>query len=309
MLLGILLALAASILFGASNLLEKHAVDRFPALSPTRGISMIRVLLSSRIWLAGFTAGGAALVLLTISFSLVPLTVAQSVYGAGLVLLIGASHYRLKEPISRMEVSGLVMVVLALVLTSLSVKSSSIPGEHGSVSLVSAVIILLLLLAVLVLISERHHLLDQSVAFGLSCGIIYGVAGLDIKGAAAMIQINGLIQAIPRIFQTPYPYTLILSLGFGLVVFQTGIQRGRLIIIAPLSNVVASVCTVALGMALFHEPLPKNMTLTALRLVGFGLTLVGGGFFASAPVGTEQGQPRRMSTRNYRARRNSVRNR
>jgi multidrug transporter EmrE-like cation transporter len=264
--------------------------------------------LSSRVWLAGFIASGAALVLLTISFSLVPLSVAQAVYGAGLVILIGASHYRFREPIRRVEVAGLVIVVIALALTSLSLNSNSVPGEHGSVSLVCGVSASLLLLAVLVLILERHRVLEQSVAFGLSCGITYGVAGLDIKGAAATIEAKGLERAIPLIFQTPYPYILILSLVFGLLVFQTGIQRGRVIIIAPISNVVAGVCTVAVGMALFHEPLPTNAVLAAFRLAGFSLTLLGGCFFASTAGETRQAHPRSTVREGSRARGSSATN-
>jgi protein-S-isoprenylcysteine O-methyltransferase Ste14 len=83
---------------------------------------------------------------------------------------------------------------------------------------------------------------------------------------------------------TPYPYVFLVTSLLGLAVFQTGLQRCRIAVVAPLTNIVASVYVVAIGMIVFHERLPKSPTLSALRLVGFALVLVGSWFFSTGPA-------------------------
>jgi drug/metabolite transporter (DMT)-like permease len=54
----------------------------------------------------------------------------------------------------------------------------------------------------------------------------------------------------------------------GLLLFQTALQRCRIAIVAPVSNVLGSIYFMVVGTWLFHERLPSNPVLLALRLVG-----------------------------------------
>jgi multidrug transporter EmrE-like cation transporter len=54
----------------------------------------------------------------------------------------------------------------------------------------------------------------------------------------------------------------------GLLLFQTALQRCRISIVAPVSNVLGSVYFIVVGTWLFHERLPTDPVRLTLRLVG-----------------------------------------
>jgi multidrug transporter EmrE-like cation transporter len=57
----------------------------------------------------------------------------------------------------------------------------------------------------------------------------------------------------------------------GLLLFQTALQRCRISIVAPVSNVLGSIYFLVAGTWLFHERLPADPVRLTLRLVGIVL--------------------------------------
>ena len=82
---------------------------------------------------------------------------------------------------------------------------------------------------------------------------------------------------IPHAVKSPYLYLFLGCWGLGLGVFQVGIQRCRVGVVASLNSVVASAFVVATGLVIFGEHLPADPTLRLLRLVGFAGILIGSG--------------------------------
>jgi multidrug transporter EmrE-like cation transporter len=70
----------------------------------------------------------------------------------------------------------------------------------------------------------------------------------------------------------------------GLLTFQTGLQRCRVAVVGPITNIVASIHIVAVGMAVFDESFPHDVWLTVLRILGFALVLAGSWVFATGPA-------------------------
>jgi hypothetical protein len=130
----------------------------------------------------------------------------------------------------------------------------------------------------------RNSSADHSISFGVTGGLLYGVAALQAKSSSVLLAEHGYIHGISRILATPYPYVFLVTSVLGLSVFQTGLQRCRIAVVAPLTNIVASVYVVAIGMLVFNERLPKSQALSALRLIGFALVLVGSWFFSTGPA-------------------------
>jgi type IV secretory pathway VirB2 component (pilin) len=125
---------------------------------------------------------------------------------------------------------------------------------------------------------------DPSVTFGITSGLLYGVATLQTKAVSVLIQRHGDLGAIPVILSSPYPYVFIVASILGLLTFQTGLQRCRIAVVGPVTNIVASIFVVAVGMAIFGEALPRNPLLTFMRILGFALVLVGSWILAVGPA-------------------------
>jgi multidrug transporter EmrE-like cation transporter len=267
-----------------NNLMEKRAVDLMTEITVRRPRHMLHALLTSRLWIVGFSVGVVAIGFLVISYSLAPTVIVQSTFGAGVVLLVLASRRYLGEHLTRKEHQGLAVIVVALVCVSTTIGVKSSPSTIGSSMSVLVVSMLALAAAGLTFRVLMRTLKDPSVTFGITSGLLYGVATLQTKAVSVLIQRHGDLGAIPVILSSPYPYVFIVASILGLLTFQTGLQRCRIAVVGPVTNIVASIFVVAVGMAIFGEALPRNPLLTFMRILGFALVLVGSWILAVGPA-------------------------
>ncbi len=279
--LGIFFSVLASLCFSLSNVLEKIAVDRMPGMSPSRAMQMLNLLRNSKLWLGGFLFGAVAVALAVVAYALAPITVVQSIIAAGLVVIVAISRLVLREKIRPREWVGLSTILVALILVSITLRSSSSQGTRGSFISVAVADSATLVIAALGFFALRKSSADHSISFGTTAGLLYGVAALQVKAASSLVVSHGFVDGIPRIFGASYPYVFIVTSILGLAVFQTGLQRSRVAVVAPLTNTIASVYVVAIGMVIFGESLPASLALTLLRISGFALVLLGSWFFAT----------------------------
>lgn len=285
MAVGVLFGLLASACFSLSNLMEKRAVDRMVSISARRTGHMLGQLVASRTWLAGFLIGAVAVLFMVVAYSRAPIAVVQTILGAGLGLLVVASRLYLHEPLRRLEYVGLGVIVVAVVLVSLTLRSAPGLASGNPLERVLVVSAVTLVAALITLVSLRRAPLgDASVAFGVTSGLLYGVAALQAKSAAVVLGRHGLVAGTQRVLLTPYPYVFVVMSVLGLLVFQSGLQRCRIAVVGTITNIVASVYVVAVGMFVYAERFPHDSTLTALRVVGFALVLAGSWVFVAGPA-------------------------
>ena len=281
MIFGVIFSLLASVSFSVSNLMEKTAVDRMPDISARRAGHMIQQIGRSRLWVLGFLIGVVAVVMTVVAYSLAPIVVVQTIVAAGLSLLVLGSRIYLREPVGRMEYVGLCFIIGAVVLMSLTLSSKTTSGA-GNFSLediaVSVATVVLAALAFWVLGVLTPS--DASVRFGVTSGLFYGVAALQAKGAATLLQRHGILGGVPHVLESPYPYVFLVTSIIGLLIFQSGLQRSRVAVIGPFSSIVASIYVVVVGMLVFHESFPHDAVHTFLRVFAFALALCGSWVFA-----------------------------
>jgi hypothetical protein len=117
--------------------------------------------------------------------------------------------------------------------------------------------------------SRRHGKPVTGVSYGIATGLLYGVAALAIKAlSGAVLHHHGLANLLITVLSSPYLYVMGACSAAGLLLFQTALQRCRIAIVAPVSNVLGSIYFMVVGTWLFHERLPSDPALLALRLVG-----------------------------------------
>ncbi|HEY7488193.1 MAG TPA: DMT family transporter [Streptosporangiaceae bacterium] len=275
MVFGIVVALFATVIYNAGFVLEKRALSELPPISVRRTGHLVRVLASSPRWLLGFGVLGVGLCCQILALSLIPITVAQPIQIAGLGLLVVFSAVFLGERASRREWAGLGVLAASLLLIYLSLE----PGrDKVGTSASGAVMALLALMTVIVGLGAFVFATWGSgrpasgALYGAAAGLMYGVAGLQAKGMAGFFaqHLNEKTSGfILDAITSPYPYLLVVMSGAGLLLFQTGLQRGRASIVVPVSNVVGSVYLIMTGTIAFGEPLPQDPARLALRLGGF----------------------------------------
>ena len=274
MVAGIVIALIATVIYNAGFVLEKRALSELPPISVRRAGRLVRVLCTSPLWLLGFAVLGIGLCCQIVALALIPLSVAQPIQLGGLALLVVFSAVFLGERASRREWAGLGVLAVSLVLVYLSLE----PGRDKVGTSASGWVMAALALGTVIvglvafLFATWGSRRASGALYGAAAGLMYGVAGLQTKGMAGFFsehldeRTGGFILDA---LTSPYPYLLVVMCGAGLLLFQTGLQRGRASIVVPVSNVVGSVYLIMTGTIAFGEPLPQDPLRLALRIAGF----------------------------------------
>jgi drug/metabolite transporter (DMT)-like permease len=273
---GIGLALVSTTAYNYGLIVEKQALGQLPAIGAGRIVSFVASLATSPRWLAGFTLMLFGLAFQVLALIFAPVTLVQPVIAAGVAVVLVLSRLVLRERLGRLQYVCVAVMALSVVLLALSAEGAPVQVGHQVSGVRLAVIaIVSVLFAIGFAVSalraggRKHARPGTGVAFGIATGLLYGVAALAIKGVSGtLVHGHGIGGIAVRLLTSPYPYVMAVCSAAGLLLFQTALQRCRISIVAPVSNVLGSVYFIVAGTWLFHERLPSDPVRLALRLGG-----------------------------------------
>ncbi|MGP3925520.1 hypothetical protein [Streptomyces sp. 8N616] len=273
-------ALMANVLYSTGFVLEKRALTGLPPLEPGQPARVLRLLISSPLWIGGSLALALGFAAQLAVYRTLPIAAAQGIFVSGLVLLLLLSSLFLGEQPTGRERRGVVAITLALVMVVVSLRGSaeaisrSAPvGTLLALCLPSLAAGLLLYRSAERRTRRRHRLPTTGVEYGVAVGLLYGVSSLAIKGVSGLLTTENIGGAALALIASPYPYLLVFTGATGLVLSQTALQRCRASLIVPVCTTVTCVFTVASGSFAFGEPLPDDPLRLALRLGGTALAV------------------------------------
>jgi drug/metabolite transporter (DMT)-like permease len=275
--LAVAAAMLATTAYHLGLILEKRALARLPPIDARHALRLLRILLTAPAWLAGFCLMLCGFGLQVVALTLAPVSVVQPILASGVVILLILSRVVLRERLGRLELACVLAVAAAIALIALSATGSAgHVGQRTSGAQLAAVAVTAILAAVGLGASAlrpvragRHRAPANGVSYAVSSGLLYGVATLAIKGlSGTLVHHGGLGRLALAIAASPYPYVTVGCSAVGLLVFQTGLQRCRVSIVAPVSNITGSVFFIVAGTWLFGERLPSDPAKLALRLTG-----------------------------------------
>ncbi len=273
---GLALALLATTAYNSGLIVEKQALGQLPVLRGRRIVSLALSLLTAPRWLAGFALMLCGLALQVLALMFAPVTVVQPVIAGGVAIVLVLSRIVLRERLGRGEHACVAVMAVSVVLLALSAGGTAAAvGFRVSGGRMAAVAIPTCLIALLAAASapgsgsRRHRRPVTGVSYGIATGLLYGVAALAIKAlSGALRHSHGAAGAMIAIAASPYLYVMAACSAAGLLLFQTALQRCRISIVAPVSNVLGSIYFMVAGTWLFHEQLPADPVRLALRLGG-----------------------------------------
>lgn len=283
----VVVALLATTAYHLGLILEKRALSRLPAIDARHAVRLLRILLTAPAWLAGFGLMLCGFGLQVIALTHAPVSVVQPVLGSGVVILLVLSRIVLRETLRRLELACVLAMAAAIVVIALSATGpAGHVGHRASGGLLAAVALAAVAVAAGLGASAlrprqsgRHRMPSIGVSYAVSAGLFYGVATLAIKAMAGSLSQHAGRDAslLIAIAASPYPYIVVACSALGMLIFQTGLQRCRVSIVGPVSNITGSVFFIVAGTWLFGERLPADPVRLALRLAGIllaGLVVV-----------------------------------
>src|SRR5215469_11249140 len=282
--LGIAVAAFATTSYNVGLILEKRALRRLPPIDARRAVALLRTVLLDPAWMIGFALMTCGLGFQVVALTLAPVSVVQPVIGSGVVILVVLSAAVLRERLGRLELACVLAVVVAISAIALSATGAAgHVGHQASGLLITAVAVPTCFGALAIASTSlrtsahgRHRAPAVGVAYGLSSGLLYGVATLALKALSGEIFHHSarVTDVVLAVLTSPYPYLTVVCSAVALLIFQTGLQRCRVSIVGPVSNITGSVFFIVAGTWLFDERLPADPAKLALRLTGIVVAAV-----------------------------------
>jgi multidrug transporter EmrE-like cation transporter len=277
---GVAAALLANVLYSTGFVLEKRALAALPEVSFRQPARLLALVLRSPLWIGGSLSLAAGFGAQLAVYRTLPIAAAQGIFVSGLVLLVLLSARLLGEETTGRERYALAAILAALLMVVLSLsESSDSVSQEAPYPLILLVCVPSLAGGVWLYNSaerrtrHRHRAPTTGVEYGVAVGLLYGVSSLAIKGISGYLTASGLGGAVVDVLRSPYPYLLLFTGAFGLVMSQAALQRCRASLIVPVCTTVTCLFTAVLGTLSFGEALPQDPLRLALRLSGIVLAV------------------------------------
>ena len=259
--IGLVLALASTVLINLAYLREHEAAAALPVLSMRRPLQSVRLLLGDASWLFGFGMESGGFLLYAAALALAPLSLVQSIAAGGIGVLAFASARFAHRRLARQELAGVLLSVLGLVALAVSLVGGSAKEGNGKLPPI------LLWLGVtagvgiaLILVGRARW--GPAVAYGVAGGLFFSIGDISTKVAT---------QGGARVaFAVP----LLLGYAMGTGLLQIGYQAGAALTVAGLATLVTNALPIAAGAVVLDEPLPGG-ALGVVRGIAFASVVIG----------------------------------
>lgn len=240
---------AASIGFGW--VLQQRAAVRRAAGDPLTPRLVLRLVRDGSWWFGvAAMAGGNALWALTLHLGTVSLV--EPVLATSLVFAFVFAALLRRQPPSAVELSGAVVVVVALagfVLTAQPRQGVHVTPEFGG-TLAATLAVAGLALA-LVALGRRVGFAAASTALATAAGVLYGLQDVAARWALVSVDRHGVI----ALLASPGTYLVVGTALGGLLLSQSAFGAARLTHSLPSLTVTEPLVGIALGVALLGDRL------------------------------------------------------
>jgi hypothetical protein len=273
--LGLALAVLASVALNGSYLLQHAGSRGAPAVDARRPLATARGLLASRWWLVGAAAGLSGWAIHVAALSKAPLSLVQAFAAGGLALTVPVAARAFGQRLSRADhiaVGALVGALALLGLGAAPAATTVVPVVPLALTLAAAAAVALVL-ALAPADGRRAHRL------GAAGGVLYGAA--DAATKAVTLDAHGAV----GLLTTPWTLLVVLASAGAFLCFQRGLQIGPAVPVIALMTAATAGVSILSGLLAFGDPLAATPMFAALHLVAFATAVVAGWRLAAAQGG------------------------
>ncbi len=282
---GVPLAAFSILFYDVGYVLEKQALVSLPPLGAP-SLLLVRTLLSTRRWVAGFVAMLVGLAVQVIALTVAPVSVVEPILAGGTVLLIPVARLVLRERLGSADQVAIVLLVGGVMAVAVSTPPAGhLAGGAHPLALVALIAGVVAAGTALAWKSTGYRRASAPKTV-LAVGLYYGTGAVAKKGVAIELVRHGFVRGSEAALLTVYPWLFLLATAVGMALFQVGLQRFPAAILVPASNGTSAGFALVGAAVIFGEPWAGAGWHVAVLLVGYagivaGLTVL---TFAAAPV-------------------------
>jgi hypothetical protein len=261
LILGLALAILASLALNAGYLMQHLGSGSAPAVDVRSPVATVRGLLRSPLWTVGMGTNLLGSLMHIGALAIAPITLVQAFAAGGLALVVPASARVTGKRLHRPERVAVVVIVLALVALAISPSAVSVaPAAAGPPLLVLA----LVLAGAGGLAFVRGA--RRAAALALVAGLLYGLSDAATKGFTDAAG-HGLLAAVLG----PWPPVVVTLCAFAFFALQRGLQDGSAATVIVLMTAAMNVIAVAAGVAVFSESFGARTDVAVLHVAAMAV--------------------------------------
>jgi hypothetical protein len=262
------LAAASTTLANLAYLREHDAAAALPALSMRRPLQSLRLLLTNRSWLVGFSMETGGFALYAAALTLGPLALVQSIGAGGIGVLAYVSARVTGRRLDRRRQLGVWLSILGLLALGVSLAKATGTGGDGSLPAILAWLGGTAALA-LVALAIGRRVGALGVAEGIAGGLLFSIGDISTK----LVTQGGARFA--------FVITLVIGYTLGTSLLQLGYQRSGALTVAGLATLFTNAMPILAGTVVLGEPVPPGL-FGALRVLAF-FAVTAGAFLLATP--------------------------
>jgi drug/metabolite transporter (DMT)-like permease len=279
--LGVLMALAGTILVNYSNFLMKRQLAFLPRIGSESALKTIRAFLKSRLWLQAQGMQILGTFSHGIAVGLAPLSVVQPINAAGICLLVMLAVTRLKEKASMVDWIGIGAIVVGVLMLGVTlVNTTTKTYAYRPVILWFFIVLLVGTVAVSITAAFMREDERASSFLGIGTGVLVGLTAIFMKmGWTDVGNRWGEFKVAGPIYSSFFWLAIVTTI-IAAVLFQVALQRGAAIVVVPLVTGFSNLIPIIVGLVAFREPFPTGGLMVFLRLCSV-LFIIGGAILLS----------------------------
>ena len=279
--LAVVLALVATTMINYSGYMQKRELDKLPLIGSQKPLETIKAFIKCIPWLEAQGLQFAGTLVKAIAVGLAPLSVIQPINTAGIAVLAVLAITKLGERPSIADWLGIGTIIIGLLMLGRSL--IGVPTQSFSYNPFVLWFFVVFFFAVAGLslyngFTRKHPNAPNLIA--VASGVLIGLTAVIIKlgwnDFGSRFWNNGFRNAL----LSPYLYLIILLPIITLVLDQIAMQRGKAIIVVPITTGMSNLIPIIIGIVAMHEPMPSSAGMFLLRMGSF-VFIIGGSIILS----------------------------
>jgi hypothetical protein len=232
-----------------------------------------KALFSQKWFAIGMGVAATAWIFHVAALAVAPISIVQVVLASG-VVMIGVMADRLfGVRVGNRQWWGLAFTALGLILLAVTFPHAS-AGAHSKFSLPAMIAFEAGLFGVggLLIMGPRvgapaHH---HGAMLGAAAGVLFGVSDVSIKALTGIAGSDGFL----GLLMSPWLGVTIAASIVAFFASARGLQDGDAVPVIAITGTAANITTVAAGIIVFGDPMPKSTTGVVIQAVAFVLVIV-----------------------------------
>jgi hypothetical protein len=261
-LVGLGLALLASLSQGAGYLCQHLSADERPPVSARRLRRTLVSMLSTPWWRVGLLLGAAGFLLHLSALALAPISLVQAFVAGGLAFTVPMAARLFRHHLTRTERHAVPLMAASLAVLALGISDTTRHLHFDTAALglyVGALMVVATLLATAVDGRFRHP------ALGLAAGLFYGALDSSTKGLTDLARTGGA----SSVLSSPFLLVAVVSGVAAFFCFQRALQTNRALTAIAVMEAGATGGGVLAGFVAFGDSLGSTPAVALLHLAAF----------------------------------------